>query len=1723
MIAMSYSIVSEKRRRTLLVLLFVCTLILTGVLIGATGSIDRSANRDSVPGRIVSATGSKMPSSARGPRASQRGASDSSFFPASMLGRNLPFTPSTPTSALDGFDPNANRAVRVVVVQPDGKILIGGDFTTLSPNGGAAVTRNHIARLNPDGTLDTAFDPDASNPVYAIAVQANGMILVGGGFGSIGGQSHQQIARLNPDGTLDTDFNAHADGDQVNAIAVQADGKILVGGDFSHLSSNGEFSAGHCIARLNANGTLDTTFNANANRNVGAIAVQAGGKILVGGGFTGINGQPRNHIARLNLDGTADSFNPNANGDVSSIAVQADGRVLVGGYFSGANSIGGQTRNCIARLDATTGQADSFDPNANSGVNAIVVQADGRVLVGGYFSGANSIGGQTRNFIARLNSDGTADEFNPNANNTVYAVAVQADGKVLVGGAFTELAPNGGAPVTRNHIARLETDGRLDQTLDNLSIVGSVVLATAVQPDGKILIGGEFTSVLGVPRNNIARLNTDGTLDTAFDPNAIGGKVYAIAVQADGRVLAGGRFTSIGGQACSYLARLDATTGLVDPLDPFDPKVDNFVYAITVQADGNILVGGNFMMLSPNGSGTVTRHRIARLHPNGTLDSGFDPDVSSLDPEAISPVTSIAVQENGQILLGGYFTTLAPNGSAPVARNRIARLNADGTLDTAFDPNANGRVYSIAVQADGKILVGGAFTGEFSIGGETRNHIARLNTDGTADEFNPNADNDVTSIAVQADGKILVGGVFNSIGGQTRNYIARLDATGAADEFNPNANWRVWSIAVQADGRVLAAGDFTNIGGQTRNLFARLSNDTVALQDLAVTQTTITWTRGGSSPELWRATFELSTDGVNYAFLGAGQRVGTSSNWTLTGLSLSTEQNNYIRARGDYRSGYQNGSESIVESVRNGFPAVPPPSPTPTPTPTPTPSPTPITCAPPPANMVGWWAFDGNANDIQGSSPALLFGSPSFVAGKVGQSLSFDGLDDHAKVPAATALDVGNGTGLTFDLWINPAEISTARPVIEWNDGAVVEGVHLWMSADFGEGGQGPGSLFVNLKDTSGTHHIFSSAPGVLAANVWQHVAVTYDKTSGVAKIYLNGTIVAQQTLGTNFTPQTATDLYLGYRPVGTLGGRRFLGNMDEVELFNRALDLTEIQSIYVADSAGNCKPAPTPAVIDITEHITVNDAPTLLPSAMIGVNERISVLDTPTLLPSAMIGVEEKINVLDAPTLLPSAMIGVEEKIRVLDTPTLLPSAMIGVEERILVHDTPRLGAQVLTGTGTNVTVQANGVTITFTNVTSAGITTITPIDPGSAGQLPGGYTLSGSSLAFDVTTTATFSGPITICFTVPSVTDLAAFLKLKVLHNENGTLVDRTSSHDFPTKTICAVVNSLSPFVIAEAVTPSAAPANISGRVTTSDGAPVAGVTIRLSSSQSTETITGIDGSYRFDNVETNGFYTITPSLANYTFSPPNRSFSLLGVHTEASFTATASGDQTNAIDTIEFFVRQQYLDFLGREPDPPGFNGWVNTIRNCAAGDTSCDRVHVSAAFYQSLEFQQRGYFVYRFYSAGFGRKPDFAEFMPDLACVSGFLTSDQLEAAKVAFTNDFTSRPAFVAAYNSLSNAAYVNTLLATAGVTLANQRALIDSLNAGTQTRAQVLRQIAESGEVYQKYYNQAFVVMEYFGYLRRDPDALYLNWIQELDQTGDPRHMVGGFVNSTEYRQRFGP
>ena len=202
-----------------------------------------------------------------------------------------------------------------------------------------------------------------------------------------------------------------------------------------------------------------------------------------------------------------------------------------------------------------------------------------------------------------------------------------------------------------------------------------------------------------------------------------------------------------------------------------------------------------------------------------------------------------------------------------------------------------------------------------------RNYIGRLNPDGTLDAtFNPGAGNVVIALAVQADGKIVVGGSFTTLGGGARGNIGRLNPDGTLDAtFNPGAGNVVNALAVQADGKIVVGGLFTTLGGGGRSRIGRLSSDTAALQSLTAdpSGTTVTWTRSGAGPEVWRVTFESSTDGVTFTLLGAGTRI--AGGWQLSGLALPRGQNLFIRARGDYATGQFNGSGSVVESVRNVY------------------------------------------------------------------------------------------------------------------------------------------------------------------------------------------------------------------------------------------------------------------------------------------------------------------------------------------------------------------------------------------------------------------------------------------------------------------------------------------------------------------------------------------------------------------------------------------------------------------------------------------------------------------------------------------------------------------------------------------------------------------------------------------------------------------------------------
>jgi hypothetical protein len=328
-----------------------------------------------------------------------------------------------------------------------------------------------------------------------------------------------------------------------------------------------------------------------------------------------------------------------------------------------------------------------------------------------------------------------------------------------------------------------------------------------------------------------------------------------------------------------------------------------------------------------------------------------------------------------------------------------------------------------------------------------------------------------------------------------------------------------------------------------------------------------------------------------------------------------------------------------------------------------------------------------------------------------------------------------------------------------------------------------------------------------------------------------------------------------------------------------------------------------------------------------------------------------------------------------------------------------------------------------------------------------------------------------------------------------------------------------------------PTATNGTVSGRITDNGGVPVAGTVVNLSGTQNRKTITDASGNYRFDNVETNGFYSVTPSRANYVFSPANRSFSQLGAKTEAAFTASSTADSTNPLDVAEYFVRQQYVDLLGREPDEGGFNYWSDQINHCGAdGDcTSTRRRDVAAAFFIEQEFRQTGLFIYDLYAGALGRKPAFAEYSSDRQQVVG---GANLESEKTTFAQSFVQRAEFVLKYQANTSAdSFVDALIQnaqTSEVDLSSARASLINAYQGAgnmvESRASVMRAIADNAALKQAQYNPAFVLTEYFAYLRRDAEPTgYEFWLNVLNNSepGNYRGMVCSFITSTEYQHRF--
>ena len=342
--------------------------------------------------------------------------------------------------------------------------------------------------------------------------------------------------------------------------------------------------------------------------------------------------------------------------------------------------------------------------------------------------------------------------------------------KIIVGGNFTLF--NG---TSRNRIIRLNSDASVDTEFTIGTGFNSIVTRAAIQSDGKIVIVGSFTSYNGTTQNRITRLNSDGTRDTSFtigtgfNPGSPV-TVNAIQIQSDGKIILGGTFSSYNGTTQNGITRLNSD-GTRDTSFTIGTGLGTggSASALAIQPDGKIVAVGVF--LAYNGT---AQNRITRLNSDGTRDTGFTVGTGFSN----HAVSAVIIQSGDKIIIGGAFTSY--NGTA---RNRIISLNSDGTIDTGFIGSANGNVNTLAVQSDDKILVGGAFT---TYNGITKNRILRLNSNRSLDEneFSGVAagfNSTVNTLAIQSDGKIVVGGIFGTYNGTSTPYICRLNSNGTID------------------------------------------------------------------------------------------------------------------------------------------------------------------------------------------------------------------------------------------------------------------------------------------------------------------------------------------------------------------------------------------------------------------------------------------------------------------------------------------------------------------------------------------------------------------------------------------------------------------------------------------------------------------------------------------------------------------------------------------------------------------------------------------------------------------------------------------------------------------------------------------------------------------------------------------------------------------------------
>jgi len=694
-------------------------------------------------------------------------------------------------------------------------------FTLLIPEG--------FAQL-----LDPDFKPAVNGrpTIFASEVQADGKLLIGGNFSIVNNKGIRGIARLDGNtGALDPTFNVVGGIDGiVYALAIQPDGKILAGGSFK----NARGIARNGLVRFNADGTVDNSFTVGSGvsicgklGSVNAIKVQSDGKILIGGLFDSYNGAAFNSIARLNADGTVDAgFDAGTGamykgkvGAIFDIEIMSDTIIMAGGIFDDFN---GFSHSSITQLDPD-GSVDTVEFDLGKLGLAKVFDLDldrssgppPRLVVGGQFRGAS---GQSYWFSANVPDRccfvGPAGGFGNIANPDGPVFAIAADTiesgifRHVIGGGFRNVDGESAVGIA-NSFTSPDFDG-------DEGIGGGIVTTISFDRDTSYFVGGNFTFFSGSAVSGLMKIGANTTqIDSTFSAT-IGarGTVRTLAVQPDGKILVGGNFTSVDGQNYSNIVRLNAEGTLDDTFSP-GSGADEAIRAISLQSDGKIVVGGSFTYY--NGDSTEF---ITRLNVDGSEDMTTSPEVG-----ANKPIYAITSQPDDKVLIGGYFTTW---DEQPI--NYFARLNADGSLDNAFNTGSgpNDGVKGIALQADGKAIIIGTFNG---YNGTSAGGIARVNTDGTLDNtfaIGNGADGEIQSVAIQSDGKVIIGGNFKNFNGIAAPFLARLNADGSLDntfDTGTGPNFAVNAVGIDATGRILIGGFFSEYNGELINNMARLNPD----------------------------------------------------------------------------------------------------------------------------------------------------------------------------------------------------------------------------------------------------------------------------------------------------------------------------------------------------------------------------------------------------------------------------------------------------------------------------------------------------------------------------------------------------------------------------------------------------------------------------------------------------------------------------------------------------------------------------------------------------------------------------------------------------------------------------------------------------------------------------------------------------------------------------------